>query len=123
LRREANEAHSQTKKNAEESQKLHTKILEISKGIEGFDKKKLDYIKHYDTEKKKLKELSINFKKKKERMDFIVKELDKIKQEATEKKEKETQKILSKKEDETHDKIKRGEKLTNADLLVFQKFN
>ena len=54
-------------------------------------------------------------------MNNIREQLDKIDTERKEKRRQEQELFLKSKEDAVNEKIKRGEKLTTEDLLVFQK--
>lgn len=120
---EADKAHAQTKEKASESQKLHERILEKSKLIKSSDKQKASVDKDYKGHKSKTQDLFNQLKEKQDLMNTIKKELDGFSEESRQKKQKQTEKLLAEKEQEVEQKIKRGEKLTTQDLLIFQGMN
>jgi len=101
---------------------MHEEILKISAEI---DKIKVDEeyaFRKFSEFKKKFNGVNEQLKEKLKEMNHVKEQLDKI---STEKKEKirlEQELFLKSKEDAVNEKIKRREKLTTEDLLVFQKF-
>ncbi|MBS3114776.1 hypothetical protein J4448_06780 [Candidatus Woesearchaeota archaeon] len=122
MRKEANESHKSIQEKARQSQIMHEEILKISAEI---DKIKVDEeyaFRKFSEFKKKFNGVNEQLKEKLKEMNHVKEQLDKI---STEKKEKirlEQELFLKSKEDAVNEKIKRREKLTTEDLLVFQKF-
>ena len=120
---EANEFHSKIQKLAEESQKKHEKIIEISKKVEPI----MPELKELD---KQIDKAKMEFSVKSNALKEKLMEISKLSQElgvAMQDEEKprmsreEIHKILESKEKSVEEKIKKRQKLTNEDLLVFQK--
>ena len=122
LNKKSNEAHKLVQEKAKESQALHEEILKTSSDI---DKIKVDEegaFKKFSELKEKFNETNAQLKEKLKSVNEAKNSLDKIVLEKKEKRRMEQESFLKSKEEQVNEKIKRGEKLTTEDLLVFQKF-
>ena len=72
--------------------------------------------------KKKFNEANSELKEKLRGMNDVKNYLDKISSDKREKRRQEIDSILKSKEEEVNEKIRKKQKLTTEDLLVFQKF-
>lgn len=121
LRKEANDVHKQIQEKAGQSQVLHEEIIKLSKEI---DKMKIDEeesFRKFSEFKKQFTEANALFKDKLKAMDSIKSQLDRIHSDRKERKKQEQESFLKSKEDAVNEKLKKGQKLTTEDLLVFQK--
>lgn len=122
MRNEANEAHKLVQEKAKQSQMLHEEILKISAEIDRMKVEEEDAFKKFSEYKKQFTEANNNLKERLKGMSEVKSQLDKIHFDRKEKRRQEEESFLKSKEEEVNQKIKRGEKLTTEDLLVFQKF-
>lgn len=122
MRKEANEIHKLIQEKAKHSQTLHEEILKISSEIDKMKVDEEDAFKKFSELKKKFNEVNAELKEKLKVMNETKFQLDKIHQEKQEKRRHEQELFLKSKGEEVNQKIKRREKLTTEDLLVFQKF-
>ncbi|MBI3026919.1 hypothetical protein HYY70_02305 [Candidatus Woesearchaeota archaeon] len=123
MRKEANENHRLIQEKAKESQILHEGILKISAEIDNMKDEEQDAFKKFSEFKKRFKEANAELKEKLKIMNDIKEELDKINFQKNEIIKMQQELFLKSKEEEIQQKIKRREKLTTEDLLVFQKFS
>ena len=122
MRKEANEAHKLMQVKAKQSQALHEEILKISAEIDKIKIDEEDAFKKFSEFKKSFNETNAKLKEKLKEVNDVRGNLDKISSERKEKKRQEQESFLKSKEEEVNNKIKRREKITTEDLLVFQKF-
>ena len=122
MKREANETHKSVQEKARQSQALHEEILKISVEIDKIKVDEEDAFKKFSEIKKKFNEANSQLKEKLKAMNDVKNALDKISSERKERKRAEQESFLKSKEDEVNEKIRKGQKLTTEDLLVFQKF-
>ena len=122
MRNEAKDAHHSIQEKARHSQLLHEEILKNSAEIDKMRIEEGDCFKKFSEFKKKFNETNAQFKEQLKAMDAIESQLDKINLEKKEKRRQEQESFLKSKEEAVNEKIKRKEKLTTEDLLVFQKF-
>ena len=122
MRKEKSQIHKLVQEKAKESQMLHEQILAISAGIEKMKADEGQAFGNFSGLKAKFNETNSLFREKLNEMNGIRDSLDKISSERKNKKIAWQESFLKSKEDEVNEKIKRGEKLTTEDLLVFQKF-
>ena len=121
MKMEANETHKSVQEKARQSQALHEEILKISVEI---DKIKVDEeyaFRKFSDVKRKFNEANSQLKEKLKAMNDVKNALDRISSERKERKRAEQESFLKSKEDEVNEKIRKGQKLTTEDLLVFQK--
>ena len=121
-RYEGNQIHMTIQEKAKQSQILHEEILRMSGEIDKLKVSEEDAFKKFLDFKSKFSEMNSQLKEKLKEMNSVRKELDKIDLQRRDKKKQEIESFLKSKEEEVNEKIKRGEKLTTEDLLVFQKF-
>jgi uncharacterized coiled-coil DUF342 family protein len=115
-RKEANDVHRQIQEKAKKSQE----ILKISAEIDSNKPAEKESYEKFTEFKKQFMELSGQLKEKLKAMDEIRAKLGDIAEERKESRKQQQQNFLKTKEQEVEDKIKRGEKLTTEDLLIFQ---
>lgn len=120
-KKEANDIHKPMQEKAKQSQLLHEEILKISGEIDKIKIDEEESFKNFFDLKKQFNEANAQLKEKLKLMDEVKTSLDKISYERRERKRREQELFLKSKEEEVNEKIKRGEKLTTEDLLVFQK--
>ncbi|MBS3097910.1 hypothetical protein J4209_03905 [Candidatus Woesearchaeota archaeon] len=120
LRKEAEEAHIRIQNRAKESQSKHEEMLEISKKIDDLREKEEKDFQKFIGLKRKFNEINEKLKEKLLEMGKLKEEVDKHKTETKKKMKEEEDKILKDKEEFVQEKIKKGEKLTTEDILVFQ---
>lgn len=123
MRKEANEAHKSVQEKAKQSQALHEEILNLSAEVDKIKVDEENAFKKFSEFKKKFNETNSQLKERLKAMNDVKDHLDKISSEKREKRRQEQESFLKSKEEEVNQKIKRGEKLTTEDLLVFQKFD
>jgi len=122
LRKEANEIHRQIQDKAGQSQVLHEDMIKISGEIDKMKAEEEEAFRKFSELKKQFHEVNGQLKEKLNVMNGISSQLDKMHSDRREKRRQEQELFLKSKEEEVNQKIKRGEKLTTEDLLVFQKF-
>ena len=122
MRKDANELHKSVQEKAKQSQALHEEILKASAEIDRIKAEEEDAFKKFSELKGKFSETNAQLKEKLKVMNDVKSALDKISYDRKERRKQEVESFLKSKEEEVNQKIKRGEKLTTEDLLVFQKF-
>ena len=122
MKEEAYEVHKSIQEKAGQSQVLHEEILKLSAEIDKLKLDEEDAFKKFLELKKKFNEVNTQLKEKLNEMKRIKLQLDKIYSDKKEKRKQQEESFLKSKEEEVNQKIKRREKLTTEDLLVFQKF-
>lgn len=120
MRLEANNAHNTIQEKAAQSQALHESILKHSSEVDKLKADEEEAFKKFSAIKKGFNETNLNLKEKLKVINSIKNDIDRIKSEKKERKKQEEELFLKSKEEEASRKIKRGEKLTTEDLLVFQ---
>ena len=120
MKREAYDAHKSVQEKAHESQAAHEDILKISAEIDRLIGEEEDAFKKFLEFKKQFNEMNSQFKIKLKETNSIKDELDKISSEKRDRKKAEVESFLKSKEDAVNEKIKKRQKLTTEDLLVFQ---
>lgn len=123
MREEANEMHKLLQEKAKQSQALHEGILRISAEIDKMKIEEEGTFRTFSEFKKRFNEANAQLKEKLKAMNEVKSALDKISYDRKERRKQEVESFLKSKEEEVNQKIKRGEKLTTEDLLVFQKFD
>src|SRR3989344_3376688 len=98
----------------------YEEFIKISKEINETRKEQEDAFEKFIGCKRNFKENSEKLKAKLKSFSKIKKKLNKIKKRDRQEKEEKQTKELDKKEQEVYEKLKRGEKLTKEDLLVYQ---
>ena len=123
MRREANQYHGAIQDKAGQSQTLHEEIIKISAEVDKLKAEEEEAFQKFSEFKKKFNEVNTQLKEKLKDLNDVKSTLDKISSDRKERIKAEQESILKSKEEEVNQKIKRGEKLTTEDLLVFQKFD
>ena len=122
MKKEANDAHKLIQEKAMQSQTLHEEILKISEEIDKMKVGEEDAFRKFSEFKKQFHEVNSQLKEKLKSMNDVKSRLDRIHSDRREKRRQEEESFLKSKGDAVNEKIKRREKLTTEDLLVFQKF-
>jgi len=122
MKKEANDTHKMVQDKARQSQALHEEILKISLEIDKMKVDEEESFKKFSELKKKFNEANSQLKEKLKAMNGVKNALDKISSDKREKRRQEIDSILKSKEEIVNEKIRKGQKLTTEDLLVFQKF-
>lgn len=121
-KKQAEEVHKEIQKKAEESQKMHEEMIALSKEVDELKKQEEEAFKKFVEFKAKFNDVNEKLKVKLTELNEVNGKLNKhVKSKRLEKEAREYE-ILESKEQLIEEKIKKGEKLTTEDLLVFQKF-
>ncbi len=120
MKKNANETHKLVQEKARKSQILHEEILKISSEIDGMKMEEEEAFKKFSALKSKFNEANSVLKKKLDEMNDVKNSLDKISSDKRDKRRQEIDSILKSKEEIVNEKIKKRQKLTTEDLLVFQ---
>jgi uncharacterized coiled-coil DUF342 family protein len=122
LRAEANGIHRLIQEKAKQSQALHEEIIDLSKGISRMrSDEEAAFVKFLEL-KRQFAGSNTDFKEKLKEMDLARSRLERIHSDRKERRRQEIDSILKSKEEAVNEKIKKRQKLTTEDLLVFQKF-
>lgn len=108
-------------KTASESQVFHEQLMSVGTEVDAMRAKQEELFLKLKELKKQIKPIKQNFKEKLQEFDKLRDEIREEKQKRKEERKLKENEILHKKELAVEEKIKRGKKLTTADLLVFQK--
>ena len=122
MRKEANDCHRLIQEKAGQSQALHEEMLKISAEIDKMKIEEESAFQKFSEIKKNFNETSWQLKERLKLMNDVKNALDKISSDKKEKNRQEVESFLKSKEDAVNEKIRKRQKLTNEDLLVFQKF-
>ena len=95
---------------------------EISAEIDKMKAEEQDAFSKFSEFRKKFHEVNSQLKEKLKALNEIKSQLDKIDSERKEKRKQEQESFFKSKEEEINQKIKKRQKLTTEDLLIFQKF-
>ena len=120
MRSESNQVHKSIQEKAKQSQAPHEEILKISSEIDKLKAEEQEAFNKFSELKRKFTETNYQLKEKLKAMNGVKNALDKISSDKRDKKKREIESFLKSKEEEVNQKLKRGEKLTTEDLLVFQ---
>ena len=119
-RKDANEIHREIQEKAGQSQVLHEEIIKLSKEIDALKAEENDAFKKFSESKKKFSEVNNVFKEQLKLMNGVKSQLDRIYLDKKERKKQEEESFLKSKEEAVNEKIRKRQKLTTEDLLVFQ---
>lgn len=120
LKKQANTVHNEIQTKASESQKFHEEILKLSKDIDAVRGKEKETKEGFSEEQKKFYEINEKLKEKLHEMTKIQAQIGFEKKEEAKSKQERINITLREKEKLVEEKIKKGQKLTTQDLLVFQ---
>ncbi|MBI2541748.1 hypothetical protein HYV80_03505 [Candidatus Woesearchaeota archaeon] len=120
-RKEANELHRLIQEKARQSQVLHEEVISISKEIDKLKSEENDAFGKFSELKKIFHETGNELKGKLKIMNDVKSQLDRIYFDRKERRKQEQESFLKSKEDAVNEKIRKRQKLTTEDLLVFQK--
>src|SRR3989338_1462044 len=121
-RKDANEIHNSIQEKAGQSQALHEEIIRLSKEIDILKAEENDAFKKFSEFRKKFREANNEFKEKLKLMNGVKSQLDRIYSDKKERRKQEEESFLKSKEEAVNEKIRKRQKLTTEDLLVFKKF-
>ena len=121
MRKEANEIHRSIQEKAKQSQALHDEILKISAEIDKMKEDEEASFNKFSEYKKQFTDVNSNLKEKLRGINYIKGQLDRVDSDRRERKKRHEESILKSKEELVNEKIRKGQKLTTEDLLVFQK--
>ncbi|MDP7180475.1 MAG: hypothetical protein QF824_04360 [Candidatus Woesearchaeota archaeon] len=119
-RANAEETHKNVQNKAKESQQKHEGIISTSKEIDELRIKEKTEFEKFLKSKKEFNEVNDKLKERLIGLSRINEKVSKYQLDDKNKKEELTKQLLKSKEDFVNEKIKKGEKLTNEDLLIFQ---
>ena len=123
FKKKSNEFHLKIQCRAKESQELHENVISSSKEIDKLKEGEEQAFGKFIEFKKKFTEANDLLKEKLTKMSELRKSLESFKLKKGEEKKLKEDFFLKSKEAEVEEKIKRREKLTTEDLLVFQQDN
>ena len=122
-KKKSNEVHLRIQNRAKESQSLHEGIIASSKEIDKLKEEEEKAFGKFIEFKKKFTEVNNALKEKLTKMNELRKSFASLKVKKGEEKRLKDEFFIKSKEAEVEEKIKRREKLTTEDLLVFQQDN
>ena len=122
-KKKSNEVHLRIQNRAKESQILHEGIIASSKEIDNMKVEEENAFEKFIEFKKKFTEVNNALKEKLTKMNELRKSFASLKVKKGEEKRLKDEFFIKSKEAEVEEKIKRREKLTTEDLLVFQQDN
>lgn len=122
IRKESNDIHQLIQEKAKQSQVMHEEILKISADIDKMKGEEEDAFRKFSQFKKQFHEVNTKLKEKLKSMNDVKSQLDRIFSDKKEKRKQEEESFLKSKEEAVNEKIRKGQKITTEDLLVFQKF-
>lgn len=120
LRKESNDFHKSIQEKAKQSQVLHEEILKISTEIDKLKVEEEEAFKKFSEFRKQFHEVGSQLKGKFRLMDEVKSQLDKIQLDKMDRRKHEEESFLKLKEEAVNEKIRKKQKLTTEDLLVFQ---
>lgn len=120
LRKESNDFHKSIQEKAKQSQVLHEEILKISAEIDKLKAEEEEAFKKFSEFRKQFHETGSQLKGKFKLMDEVKSKLDKIQLDKRDIRKREEESFLKSKEEAVNEKIRKKQKLTTEDLLVFQ---
>lgn len=121
LKRESDTVHRDIQHLATKSQERHEELLKISGDIDKLKDGEKDIFDKFADYKQQYNEQNMKLRAKLNEMTAVKQELAQIESSLRQQKQEELKQEMQEKQDEVEDKIKRGKKLTTADLLIFQK--
>lgn len=121
LKRESDTVHRDIQDLATKSQERHEELLKISGDIDKIKDSEKGIFDQFADYKKQYNEQNAKLRAKLNEMTEVKQELAQIESSLRQQKQEEFKQEMQVKQDEVEDKIKRGKKLTTADLLIFQK--
>ncbi len=121
LKKKAEEKHRMLQDAAKTSQSKHENILEASKGIDQLRTAEEEGYKQFFDIKQKIVKITAELDTEQAEASKVQQQLDQHKQERQAEKKKIQDDILKTKEEHVQDKIKKRQKLTTEDLLVYQR--
>lgn len=120
LKREVEDNHQKIQNFAKQSQEKHEEMIKISKEVDELKKKELEHMVKFKEFKDKFTEVNEELKAKLPELNEIRDKLDTHSREMKKQKKDKVKKTLKDKEERVEEKIRKREKLTTEDLLVFQ---
>ncbi len=121
LKRQSDSVHHEIQDLAAKSQAKHEEMLKISVQIDALKENEKGVFDQFNEFKQQYNEQNARLKAKLDEMNRIKHELAEIDSSLRQQKQEELEQEMAVKQEEVEDKIKRGKKLTTADLLIFQK--
>lgn len=121
LDKQRNDLHEKIQNWANESQKNHEAMIEISKKIDSLKISEKEKFDRFLKEKERFTEVNSLLKEKLQKLAELQGTFDQEKKKRIEEKKKREQDFIESKEKEIEEKMKKKEKITTEDLLFFQK--
>ena len=123
FKRKSNDIHTGIQNRAKESQKLHENLITDSKSIDSMKEEEEKAFEKFVEFKKKFTRVNDLLKEKLTKMNDMGGKLDNFKLKKDEERKLKDDFFIKNKEAEVEQKMRRGEKLTTEDLLIFQQNN
>ena len=120
MKSEAKDVHKKVQDTAKESQVRHESAIKNSGEIDSFKKSEEDAFKKFIESKMRFNEINSKLKEKLLEMSRIREKLDAYRKEDKKREKEREERVLKSREEFVREKMKKGEKLTTEDLLVFQ---
>ncbi len=121
LKKKEKEFKKNIRKGARESQKRHEKMLELSKVVDELKTKEKEHYEKFSGLKAEFANANKRLKEMLSEMGGIKDNVEKFRTKRKEEQKAKKEMTIKEKKDLVNEKIKKGEKLTTEDLLVFQR--
>jgi uncharacterized coiled-coil DUF342 family protein len=115
----AEEFHKQVQEIAKEGKKEYNSYLELSQKIKNLNSEQEKAFENFLKSKNEFNKVSRGLKNKLEEVSKVKKKVDEINQSKKVKEKKKQERVLKEKSQSVEEKLKKGEKLTNEDLIKF----
>jgi uncharacterized coiled-coil DUF342 family protein len=120
LKQKADDVHTEIQTKAKESQENHELMIGLIKKIDELKKEEKEAFKKFMEGKQEFTKINDELKSRLGEMNEISVEVHKGKKQRFDKRKEQDQRTLAEKRIEVEEKLKRGDKLNNEDLLVLQ---
>jgi uncharacterized coiled-coil DUF342 family protein len=120
LKKKADDVHQEIQTKAKESQENHELMIGLIKKIDELKKEEKETFKKFMEGKQEFTKINDELKSRLGEMNEISVEVHKSKKQRFDKRKEQDQRTLAEKRIEVEEKLKRGDKLNNEDLLVLQ---
>lgn len=121
LKQQANESHNKIQSKAKESQTKHEKMLNIAGDVDKLKQEERTAFEKFVEYKKQFTEINNQLKAKLTELNDVNSKVNEFRQLSKSEKKRKEEEVLRIKGSDVKEKIKKRQKLTTEDLLVFQK--